>query len=51
MTGLVFMTESSGEPLWSSNVSWRMHSKDKQQYKERQNPRWLCDLLYSQLVK
>lgn len=38
---------------WNSNVSWRMQSKDKQQYKERQIPCWclLCGLLYSQLVK
>lgn len=37
---------------WSSHVSWRTQSKDKQQCKERQNLCWclLCDLLYSQLV-
>lgn len=53
ITGLLFKTESSDEPLQSRNVSWRKQSKDKQQCKERQNPCWclLWDLLYSQLVK
>lgn len=53
ITGLLFKTESSDEPLWSRNVSWRTQSKDKQQCKERQNPCrcLLWDLLYSQLVK